>query len=140
MSLGYVGRCRLEAEDENTAIYSYTGENWNIPEELASELEGIEGSFVISKRSLEEPEIHVKKQRVGKGKNRVVEKVITHTPDISKHLSDGDITIESLCGVDRMESDETGTDLPRVVRHLLHHVYEHYMKEGALPAKDAFIQ
>lgn len=30
MSLGYVGHARLEAEDTEIAIYSYTGENWNV--------------------------------------------------------------------------------------------------------------
>ena len=40
MSLGYVGHARLEAEDTEITIYSYTGENWNVrDEEMRKRLE-----------------------------------------------------------------------------------------------------
>lgn len=36
MSLGYAGHARLEVEDDEIAIYSYTGENWNVRDEDAA--------------------------------------------------------------------------------------------------------
>lgn len=36
MSLGYAGHARLEVEDDEIAIYSYTGENRNVRDEDAS--------------------------------------------------------------------------------------------------------
>ena len=50
MSLGYAGHARLEVEDDEIAIYSYTGENWNVRDEDArSALVSEEGQFTISK-------------------------------------------------------------------------------------------
>lgn len=34
MSLGYMGTCTLMMEDDNLAIYTYRGEDWNLPEEV----------------------------------------------------------------------------------------------------------
>lgn len=46
MSLGYAGYARLEVEDDGIAIYSYTGEDWNVRDEDArSALESEEGQF-----------------------------------------------------------------------------------------------
>lgn len=35
MSLGYAGHARLKLEDAEIAIYSYTGEDWNVQDESA---------------------------------------------------------------------------------------------------------
>lgn len=50
MSLGYVGHARLEAEDTEIAIYSYTGENWNVQDEaMCKRLESTIGKITIDK-------------------------------------------------------------------------------------------
>lgn len=58
MSLGYVGHARLEAEDTEIAIYSYTGENWNVQDEaIRKRLESAIGQITIDKSCLIEPEL-----------------------------------------------------------------------------------
>jgi hypothetical protein len=53
MSLGYVGHARLEAEDTEITIYSYTGENWNVrDEEMRKRLESTNGQITIDKSCL----------------------------------------------------------------------------------------
>ena len=53
MSLGYVGHARLEAEDTEITIYSYTGENWNVrDEEMRKRLESANGQITIDKSCL----------------------------------------------------------------------------------------
>lgn len=139
MSLGYCGRCVLEAEDEETAVYRYWGEDWNLPEEVRDELEPVPGSFAIAKASLEEPEVRVKTVRRKSGRKMEVEKRVAHTPDIHGHLADGEIVVDEYCGVDRrlMDSHPGG---PRIALGLLHNVYERYMRDGRLPERESFIQ
>ena len=68
MSLGYAGHARLEAEDDETAIYSYAGEDWNVRDEDArSALEREEGQFTISKSCLIELAMHRKAERLPDG-------------------------------------------------------------------------
>ena len=53
ISLGYVGHARLEAEDTEITIYSYTGENWNVrDEEMRKRLESTNGQITIDKSCL----------------------------------------------------------------------------------------
>lgn len=73
MTLGYAGHARLEAEDDEIAIYSYTGEDWNVQDESArNALECDSGQFTISKSCLIEPEIRrkVKNSTAEKGSLR----------------------------------------------------------------------
>ena len=61
MSLGYAGHARLELEDAEIAIYSYTGEDLNVQDESARKaLESAIGQFTIYKSCLIEPEVHCK--------------------------------------------------------------------------------
>lgn len=69
MSLGYAGHARLEVEDDEIAIYSYTGENWNVRDKDArNALESDEGQFVISKSCLIELAMHGKVKRLPNGR------------------------------------------------------------------------
>lgn len=69
MSLGHAGHARLEVEDDEIAIYSYTGENWNIRDEDArSVLESEEGQLTISKSCLIELAMHRKVKRLPNGR------------------------------------------------------------------------
>lgn len=140
MSLGYYGICHKELEDEATVVYSYRGENWNLPEEQRARLEAIPGMFTIQKSALEEPEIHVKRGRISKRRKGLVEKRIPHTPDIACHVRDGGITIDKPCGVDALDSARYYGGVPRCAFFLLSHVFEHYMMAGELPEVEEFIQ
>lgn len=141
MSIGFAGCCWLEDADEELALYSYEGENWNLPKEEARRLEAVRGAFSIRLDALEEPELSVGRAKLpGRCRKAVREKVVTHLPDLSAHLTDGGITVDALCGLDELERAQTGTVLPRVVRLLLYDIYGHYQKHGKLPERGAFIQ
>lgn len=138
MSLGYYGICRLEAEDDHAAVYSYRGENWNLPRDVRDELESVVGSFTVMKDSLEEAEV-VTKQRKVNGRKKTVAKRVFHSPDVVSHIKRGDVVLDEPCGVDRLEMEESGHALPRTARHLIAHVYERYMHDGALPEVEEFL-
>lgn len=139
MSLGFAGVCHLEAEDEHTAIYSYRGENWNLDKAVAAEAEKIEGMFTIDKACLVEPEIHSRVRKMPNGRKKLVEKVIPVFVPVMELASEGSIQVDRLCGVDELSLDDSFARL-RIIRNLLHHVFESYQLNGRLPEKEGFIQ
>lgn len=65
MSIGYVGKCRIEIEDDEVAIYSYSGENWNDGgKSQRGDRELYDGSFIIYKDCLDEPEAALSPMRL----------------------------------------------------------------------------
>ena len=136
MSLGYVGHARLEAEDAEIAIYSYTGENWNVQDDaIRKRLESAIGQFTIDKSCLIEPELRSKVRKMPNGRKEFVEKRIVRHPDISELISDGNIVVDELCGVDAEASDYR----PRIYMRLLRIIFESYQLNGRLPEKEGFI-
>ena len=136
MSLGYVGHARLEAEDTEIAIYSYTGENWNVRDEaIRKRFESTIGQITIDKSCLIEPELHSKVRRMPNGRKKLVEKRIIRHPDISELISDGSIVVDELCGVDAEASDCR----PCIYIRLLRIIFESYQLNGRLPEKEGFI-
>ena len=129
----------MEIEDDALAVYSYAGSNWNLGSEDSRRLEAIPGSFTISKAALEEPRIRLVRKRVSKHHKQVVEKRIPHFPDTHRHLADGGIVLDEPCGVDSLEDTGDGR-LPRIADILIVRVYLHYMKDGALPKEESFLQ
>ena len=92
MSLGYAGYARLEVEDDEIAIYSYTGEDWNVRDEDArSALESEGGRFTISKSCLIELAMRRKVKRLPDGRKGRVEKAIVRHPDLAGMMDRGDI-------------------------------------------------
>lgn len=136
MSLGYVGHARLGAEDTEIAIYSYTGENWNVRDEaIRKRFESTIGQITIDKSCLIEPELHSKVRRMPNGRKKLVEKRIIRHPDISELISDGSIVVDELCGVDAEASDCR----PCIYIRLLRIIFESYQLNGRLPEKEGFI-
>lgn len=138
MSLGYYGICRLEAEDDHAAVYSYRGENWNLPRDVRDEFGSVVGSFTIMKDSLEEAEVVTKRCKVN-GRKKTVVKRVFHSPDVVSHVKQGDVVLDEPCDVDRLEMEESRHALPRTARHLIAHVYERYMRDGVLPEVEEFL-
>lgn len=138
MSLGYGGVCRKALEDEGTVIYTYRGENLNLPKGERERFAAIEGMFTIQKSTLEEPEIHEKVVRRPNGRKGLVRKKITHLPHIDGHIEDGTVQVDELCGVD-VAFKESGT-YPRCALILITKVFERYMEDGILPDKEGFVQ
>lgn len=136
MSLGYVGHAQLEAQDTEIAIYSYTGENWNVQDEaIRKRLESTIGQITIDKSCLIEPELHSKVRKMSNGRKKLVEKKIVRHPDISELISDGSIVVDELCGVDAEASDYR----PYIYIRLLRIIFESYQLNGRLPEKEEFI-
>lgn len=136
MSLGYAGHARLEVEDDEIAIYSYTGENWNVRDEgVRSALESEEGQFTISKSCLIELAMHRKVERLPDGGKGRVEKAIVKNPDLAGMMDRGDIVVDKLCGVDT----EAFGYRPCIYRCLPRHIFESYQLDGRLPEKEGFV-
>ena len=139
MSLGYEGVCKLIDQDDELAIYAYSGANINDNyEEQKKHCLDYDGVLVIHKRCLEEPEIHVKVKRRPSGRKYESVKRITHFPYISDHIQIGDIVIEKEChNAFRRYST---MEIDYIAHILLIKIFESYQKNGRLPQKEGFIQ
>lgn len=136
MSLGYVGHARLEAEDTEIVIYSYTGENWNVQDEaVRKRLESAVGQLTIDKSCLIEPELRSKVKKMSNGRKKLAEKKIVRLPDISELISDGSIVVDELCGIDAEASDYR----PCIYMRLLRIIFESYQLNGRLPEMEGFV-
>lgn len=136
MSLGYVGHARLEAEDTEIAIYSYTGENWNVQDEaVRKRLESAVGQLTIDKSYLIEPELRSKVKKMSNGRKKLAEKKIVRLPDISELISDGSIVVDELCGIDAEASDYRLC----IYMRLLRIIFESYQLNGRLPEMEGFV-
>lgn len=136
MSLGYAGHARLELEDTEIAIYSYTGEDWNVQDEVARKaLESAFGQFTIDKSRLIEPEVHFRVRKKPNGRKELVENKIMKRPDFSELIDDGGIVIDKPCGVDAEAPDHR----PRIYMRLLRLIFESYQLNGLLPEEEGFI-
>lgn len=139
MSLGYNGMCKKELEDDELVIYSYSGENWNDSGKSKSGDRLLcDGSFIIYKDCLEEPEIHTKLKRMPSGRKKIIEKRITHVPDIIECVNDKRIIVEKEC----KNAFRRGATMPidYIAYLLILHVFERYQLDGELPEKENFIQ
>jgi len=139
MSLGYTGMCKKELEDDELVIYSYSGENWNDSEKSKSgDVLLYDGSFVIYKDCLEKPEIHTKLKKMPSGRKKIIEKRITHVPDIIKYVNDKRIVMEKEC----KNAFKRGATMPidYIAYMLILHIFERFQLDGELPEKESFIQ
>lgn len=139
MSLGYMGMCTLMVEDDNLAIYTYRGEDWNLPEELRAEIEAVEGEFSIEKRCFEKPTIRTRIHRLPNGKKKTEVKKILHTVDWGKYLEGGGIVVFELCGLDGYSS-EKGHRPGHILCCLLGHLFREYQETGEIPKTAAFVK
>lgn len=139
MSLGYTGMCKKELEDDELVIYSYAGENWNDGGKSKSGDSMLyDGSFIIYKDCLEEPEIHTKVEKTTSGKKKVTEKRITHIPNIFEYVDNKKIIVEKECKNAFRRYPMMPIDY--IAYRLLLHIFESYQLHGKLPEKDCFIQ
>lgn len=135
MTLGYAGHARLEAEDDEIAICSYTGEDWNAHDESVRDaLVSDSGQLTISKFCLIEPEIRSKVRKIN-GRKRLVEKTIVRDPDLADLIRNGDIVADKLCAVD----SEASAYRPPIYARLLRLIFRSYQGNGRLPEKEGFI-
>ena len=139
VSLGYLGMCKKEAEDNEMVIYSYSGENWNDGcKSQKGDAELYDGIFLIYKDCLEEPEIHTKLKRMPSGRKKIIEKRITHIPNIYEYIQQNKIVVEKECKNAFRRRDNALIDY--IAERLIYHVFEEYQLNGILPDKARFIQ
>ena len=136
MSLGYVGYARLVVEDEEFAIYEYSGENWNDEKSISGDAMLLDGEIQIKKSSLEEPEIHEKIRKLPNHRKKLVTKRITHVVNIQQKIADGDIVIKDC----KNEFSRYGLETKYLATRLLHRIFDEYQKNGRLPEKAGFMQ
>jgi len=139
MSLGYCGKCKLIVQDDNIALYAYSGENWNDKNSKSGDIELLDGIFCIFKKSLEEPEIHAKVKKLPSGNRKIFEKRIVHNPSIEEHILEEQIVIERKCK-NEFKRDNWGSVECYIAHMLLCKIFTEYQKNGAIPEKTAFIQ
>jgi hypothetical protein len=137
MSLGYVGYARLVVEDDEYAIYEYSGENWNDGKSVSGDAMLFDGEIQIKKSSLEEPEIHEKIRKMPNHRKKLVTKRITHFVDIQQKIDNGDIVIIREC---KNEFSRYSTGVRYLATQLLHHIFDEYQENGKLPQKTGFRQ
>ena len=139
MSLGNEGTCKLIDQDDEIAIYAYSGANYNGNcEEQKQHRLDYDGVILIHKRCLEEPEIHTSIKRRPSGRKYESVKRITHVPSIDDHIRCGDIVIEKECCNAFRRGSASETD--NIAHAVLIKIFEFYQKNGRLPDKEGFIQ
>lgn len=136
MSLGFYGKCFLESEDKEIALYSYYGENWNIDRTLAKGLEQKLGSFILYKTLISKAEIHLARPKGKKNRKKRIEKRILTQP----LYHDDALEIVEYCGADQWAIDTNYVFGPRIVRNLVNHICERYQLEDKMPEAEEFIQ
>lgn len=139
MSLGYEGTCKLVIQDEEFAVYAYSGANINDNYELRmAHVLDYDGEIVIYKRCLEEPEIHTKIKRRPSGRKYKEVKRITHFPSVVEHVTNGDVIIEKECF--NAFRRYPNMDIDYIAYRLIANIFIYYQENGCLPEKEGFIQ
>ena len=139
MSIGYCGRIELFAEDDNTALYRYCGENWNDDSNTRGSWEDMDGEILIQKKCLVEPEIHTKLKKMPSGRKKLVSKRIVQPFDISAAIRSGDIQILKPCTSEYSQGLHIGIDRMYFAYTLLRKLFTEYQEQGKLPEKCSFI-
>lgn len=135
MSLGFEAYAKLVDEDENMALYLYSGSNWNEPGYTSKEALLYDGELLIYKSSLEEPEIHEKIKKMPSNKKKLVVKRITHIVGVDEKIKNGEIVI-SPCKAEKLKT--RGCEY-FFARKVLHSIYEEYQKDGCLPKRVGYM-
>lgn len=132
-----VGSCRLEVEDEHSAIYSYRGDDWDLEADVRDRVKDDEGMFTVCKRHLDEAKaITAPRQTRGKRGRNAGEEVVV-LMDVEPLLNGGHVSFDILCGADRARQ-EMGASVPRTLVILLEHIAKRYHLNGKVPEKAAF--
>ena len=126
-------------QNEEIAIYAYSGANINDNYELRKEhILDYDGEFLIFKRCLEETEIHTKIKRKPSGRKYEEIKRIAHLPSVGKHIGNGDVVITKECFNAFRRHD--GMDVDYIAYQLIYKIFQSYQENGCLPEKEGFIQ
>jgi len=128
VSIGIGGACRKITENEVAVQYEYYSYNLNEerfvnPEKIA------DGTIIIWKAGLVEPEIQSKKRRMPGGRKTLIEKRVAVEVDLDERLASGYVEIKNCSHAWRFNAEGIDVIALRICRSL----FEKYQIGGALP-------
>lgn len=128
MSIGVGAFAEKIAEDEQSVLYVYGGEDWN-NKGMENRDRIMDGTIEISKECLVEPEIHTKLKRMPSGRKKLQTKRVHVGVDYESRLRNGQIIINN-CSYS-WGQDSTGVDYPGW--WIVYKIFDKYQEEGKLP-------
>jgi len=129
---------RLAIEDEFLAVYEYSGYD-SLYDFDSSKVQSYDGSFIIKKSSLEEPDIHEKYKKNSKGKKVLSVKRITHIVDVAEKLHRKDVVVDKECRNAFRHRNHPDLPCDFMAYELIHKVYLEYQKNGTLPTEVSYL-
>lgn len=128
MSMGYGASCRKVSEDSESILYEYYVYNLS-DEKLRNPDRIYDGTILIQKSCLVEPEVHTKLKRMPNGRKKTIEKRIPVEIDLSEYLSAGQIEIINSSFAWHFISDNVDIMAIRLCRK----VFREYQETSMLP-------
>lgn len=127
MSIGIGGACRKITENEVAVQYEYYSYDLNEerfvnPEKIA------DGTIIIWRAGLVEPEIHSKKRSMPGGRKKLIEKRVAVEVDLDERLASGYVEIKNCSHAWRFNAE--GIDV--IALHICRSLFEEYQIGGAL--------
>jgi len=134
------GFARLVLEDENSAVYEYSGlcdcpfeENGEIVHKYdRTKITSYDGIFTVYKEGLEEPEIHTKLKKRANGRKEEVIKRVPHFVRPMEKLERGLAVIDKEC-VNAYKGINNDWQYDKIAVYLLKLIYEEYQTLGHVP-------
>jgi len=123
VSLGYIGHCKKDSEDESAVYYTYSGADWNDKSQDRAAENAYDGAFAIDKSVLQWEPSKPRKQ----------------TEFLQWAYSAID-NVQAVVIVECKNSFRRGRDIDYIALRLLCNIFEHLHKTGTLPEKMSFIQ
>lgn len=127
MSLGYCAKAILDLADLTSLQYLYYSYNINL-EGYESHYEKYDGTIIIDRDSLVEPEIRMKRVRRPSGKIVYEEKIIEKEVQLEVLLKNDNIMIENSSGAWKIVD---GYDV--MALSLVRKIFREYQKEKSVP-------
>jgi hypothetical protein len=125
VSLGYIGHCQKDSEDESAVFYTYSGADWNDASRDRAAEKAYDGTFAIDKSVLQWKPSKPRKQ--------------------TEFLDWAYSAIENSQVVIIVECKNSfrrykGLDIDYIALRLLCSIFQHLHKTGTLPESMSFIQ
>ena len=136
MSMGFCGTIVLFAEDSETVLFRYSGENWNDFSDRRGSLKDLDGEILLCKTCLPEPIIHTRIRKTPSHHKKLVTKRIIQAFDVENAIENGYIEILKPC----LSETSAGFGLDKLffAKKLLWKVSQEYQECGMIPQKCVF--
>ena len=125
MSIGYVGYCKKESEDDFTVFYSYSGANWNNLEREKADETAYDGTFAVDKSVLLCKPSKPRKQ-------------VEYIDWTYSAVENGQAKVIVECKNAFYRGEDK--DIDYIALRLFLHIFDYLHEHGLLPDKESFIQ